>query len=304
VPSGEASDSKPREVRPGGHAAPVAEMNRSFSGSMPELYDRFLVPLQFAPFAQDLARRLAPVTSGHLLELAAGTGVVTRALARTLPQAVHITATDLNPAMLDHAKTHAGLERVAWREADAMALPFPDAGFDYVLCQFGVMFFPDKRAAFREVKRVLRPGGQFLFNVWCDKEGTARLLAEQVVAEKLSRDAARLVAPEYNDIETVAADLTAAGFASVQIVKVSKTTFSASARAAAVANCYGGMLRAQIDKLAPGRLDEITDAVEATFTARFGDGPIEAQLHALVFTAIRSFSSSNEAQAIGAKSPA
>jgi ubiquinone/menaquinone biosynthesis C-methylase UbiE len=276
-------------------------MNRSFSGSMPELYDRFLVPLQFEPFAQDLAQRLAQVTSGHLLELASGTGVVTRALARTLPQAVCITATDLNPAMLEQAKTYVGLERVVWREADAMAPPFPDGAFDHVVCQFGVMFFPEKRAAFREVRRVLRPGGQFLFNVWCDKEGTARLLAEQVVGEKLSRDPARLVAPEYNDIETVATDLTAAGFASVHFVKVSKTTFSASAREAAVANCYGGMLRAQIDKLAPGRLDEITDAVEAAFATRFGNGPIEAPLHALLFKAVKPFGSCNEAAAIGTK---
>jgi ubiquinone/menaquinone biosynthesis C-methylase UbiE len=295
VPSREASDPKPREVRAGGPAAPVAEMNRSFSGSMPELYDRFLVPLQFEPFAQDLAQRLAPVTSGHLLELAAGTGVVTRALARTLPQSVHITATDLNPAMLEHAKTHAGLERVTWRESDAMALAFPDAAFDHVVCQFGVMFFPDKAVAFRGIRRVLRPGGQFLFNVWGDKEGTARLLAEQVVGEKLSRDAARLVAPEYNDIATVTADLAAAGFASVQAVKVSKNSFSASAREAAVANCHGGMLRAQIDKLAPDRLDEITDAVEAAFTARFGNGPVQAPLRAILFTAVKPLSNQHEA---------
>ncbi len=263
---------------------PTAEMNRSFSGSMPELYDRFLVPLQFEPFAQDLAQRLGTVTSGQLLELAAGTGVVTRALARTLPGSVDITATDLNPAMLEQAKTYAGLERVAWREADAMALPFPDGAFDYVVCQFGVMFFPDKPAAFREARRVLRPGGQFLFNVWGDKKGTARGLAEQVVGEKLSRDPASLVAPEYNDIETVSADLAAAGFAFVRAEKVSKITLSASAREAAIANCHGGMLRAQIDKLAPGRLDEITGAVEAAFLARFGDGPIDAPIHAILFT--------------------
>ena len=293
------SEPEPQAASAPGNAAPGGEMNLSFSGSLPELYDRFLVPLQFEPFAQDLAQRLAHVTSGHLLELAAGTGVVTRALARTLPQAVHITATDLNPEMLDQAKTYPDLERVVWRQADAMALPFPDGIFDHVVCQFGVMFLPDKLAAFREVTRVLRADGKFLFNVWCDKEGTGRLLAEQVVGNKLAHDPAGLVAPEYNDFETVTADLTAAGFASVQVVKVSKTTFSASARAAAVANCHGGMLRAQIDKLAPGRLDEITDAVEAAFTARFGNGPVEAPLHALLFTAIKPFGSGNEAQAMG-----
>jgi ubiquinone/menaquinone biosynthesis C-methylase UbiE len=280
------SEPRPQDVRQPRNAASVAEMNRSFSGSMPELYDRFLVPLQFEPFAKDLAERLEKVTSGQLLELAAGTGVVTRALARTLARAVHITATDLNPAMLEQAKTHAGVQRVAWREADAMALPFPDEAFDHVVCQFGVMFFPDKRAGFREAWRVLRPGGRFLFNVWGDKRGTARLLAEQVVGEKLSRDPASLVAPEYNDIETVKADLAAAGFVSVSAENVSKRTRSASAREAAVANCHGGMLRAQIDKLAPGRLDDITDAVEAAFAVRFGNGPVEAPLHAIVFTGV------------------
>ena len=264
----------------------MAEMNISFSGAMPQLYDRFLVPLQFEPFAQDLAQRLANVTSGRLLELAAGTGVVTRALARSLPAAVEIVATDLNPAMLEQAKCHAGLERVVWREADAMALPFPDAAFGDVVCQFGVMFFPDKRAAFRETRRVLRPGGRFVFNVWGDKTGTARLLAEQVVGEKLARDPASLVAPEYNDVETIRGDLTAAGFASVSVETVSKKTRAPSAREAAIANCHGGMLRAHIDKLAPGRLDEITDAVETAFAARFGDGPVEAPINAILLIAV------------------
>jgi SAM-dependent methyltransferase len=150
------------------------------------------------------------------------------------------------------------------------------------------MFFPDKPAAFREARRVLRPGGRFLFSVWGDKRGTARLLAEQVVGEKLSRDPARLVAPEYNDIEAVTADLAAAAFPSVTAAKVSKTTVSASAREAAVANCHGGMLRAQIDKLAPDRLAEITDAVEAAFTARF-NGHVKAPLNALLFTAVKPF---------------
>jgi ubiquinone/menaquinone biosynthesis C-methylase UbiE len=264
----------------------MSEMNRSFSGSMPEFYDRFLVPLNFEPFAQHLAERLRNMTSGRLLELAAGTGVVTRALARTLPASVDITATDLNPAMLQQAKSHAGLGRVVWREADAMALPFPDETFEYVICQFGVMFFPDKQTGFREALRVLRPGGQFLFNVWGDTEGSARKLVQDVVGECLSRDPRSLVAPEYNDIETVCAGSTAAGFISVTAEKVSKRTHSGSAREAAIANCHGGLLRAQIEKLAPDRLDEITDAVAAAIAARFGDGPIDAPIHAILFTGV------------------
>src|SRR5438874_12739240 len=139
----------------------MSDMNRSFAGSMPEFYDRILVPVMFGPFALDLAERLRGITTGQVLELAAGTGVVTRALARLLPAEASITATDLNPAMLDRAKSHRGLDRVQWQVADALALPFADRQFDCVVCQFGVMFFPDKRAAFREARRVLRPGGEF-----------------------------------------------------------------------------------------------------------------------------------------------
>jgi ubiquinone/menaquinone biosynthesis C-methylase UbiE len=173
----------------------MSDMDRSFSGSMPEFYDRILVPVMFEPFAQDLAERLAGMKSGHVLEIAAGTGVVTRALARKLPAAVAITATDLNPAMLERAKSHAGIERVEWQEADALALPFGDRLFDCVVCQFGVMFFPDKQASFREALRVLRPGGQFLFSVWGDRKGSVFDVAADVVGAALCRNPASLASP-------------------------------------------------------------------------------------------------------------
>src|SRR2546423_3340642 len=173
----------------------MSDMDRSFSGSMPEFYDRILVPVMFEPFAQDLAERLAGMKSGHVLEIAAGTGVVTRALARVLPVEVAITATDLNPAMLDQAKSHAGIQRVEWQEADALALPFGDRLFDCVVCQFGVMFFPDKQAGFREALRVLRPGGRFLFSVWGNREGSVLEVATKVVGEFLRRDPVSLVSP-------------------------------------------------------------------------------------------------------------
>src|SRR5262249_51880447 len=170
----------------------MSDMNRSFAGSMPEFYDRILVPVMFEPFALDLAERLCGMNFGQILELACGTGVVTRVLTRLLPAEVAITATDLNPAMLDRAKSHPGLERVTWRGADALALPFGDRQFDCVLCQFGVMSFPDKQRAFRETRRVLRPDGRFLFSVWGDRKDSPFEIVAQVTGQYLSRDPASL----------------------------------------------------------------------------------------------------------------
>ncbi len=145
----------------------MAESDKVFAGSIPELYERYLVPLIFEPYALDLARRLAEAKAQRVLETAAGTGVVSRAIAARLPASVRITATDLNEPMLNHAKTRISQDtRVEWKPADAQALPFDDQTFDAVACQFGVMFFPDKIKAYKEAFRVLEPGGHFMFNVW------------------------------------------------------------------------------------------------------------------------------------------
>jgi SAM-dependent methyltransferase len=225
--------------------------------------------------------------SGHVLELAAGTGIVTRAVARMLPATVAITATDLNPAMLRQAKSHAGLERIQWQQADALSLPFDDRQFDYIVCQFGVMFFPDKVAAFREALRVLRPGGRFLFSVWGNREGSVWDVVVTVVAQFLSRDPESLVSPPYNNVAKVQADLAAPGFSSITAEDVIQSTYSGSPREAAISQCHGGLVRAAIDTQMPDRLDEITEPATAAITARFGSGPIESPLRAMLFTAAR-----------------
>src|SRR5262245_66317552 len=140
--------------------------DKLFAGSIPENYDRYMVPLIFAVYAQDLAQRAASLSPRAVLETAAGSGVVTRALAPKLPPGASYIVTDLNQPMLDYAASRQAPDsRIKWRQADALALPFNDAAFDLVCCQFGAMFFPDRSSAYREAKRVLKPGGHFLFNV-------------------------------------------------------------------------------------------------------------------------------------------
>ena len=137
------------------------DTDKVFAGAIPALYDRYLVPFLFKPFAEDIAWRLFNLRPGRVLEVAAGTGALTFDLAEAFPKSVEIVATDLNQPMLDFAAGKASPPNVVWQQADAQALPFDDGAFDAVVCQFGVMFFPDKPAAFREAHRVLKPGGRY-----------------------------------------------------------------------------------------------------------------------------------------------
>src|SRR3954452_24830453 len=145
----------------------MLETDKVFAGSIPENYDRYMVPLIFEPFAADLAQRAASFSPSAVLEIAAGTGVVTRALAPKLSPGASYTVTDLNQPMLDYAASQQPADsRISWRQADALALPFEEGSFDVVCCQFGAMFFPDRHLGFSEARRVLKPGGSFVFNVW------------------------------------------------------------------------------------------------------------------------------------------
>jgi ubiquinone/menaquinone biosynthesis C-methylase UbiE len=137
-----------------------------FEGSVPELYDQYLVPLIFESYANNLVRRLRPLAPSTVLEVAAGTGVVTRAMALGLPETTAITCGDLSQPMVDHAARVGTARPVTFQRADVMQLPFADNSFDAVVCQFGVMFFPDQTQAYEEIRRVLKPGGTFLFNTW------------------------------------------------------------------------------------------------------------------------------------------
>src|SRR6476661_395319 len=198
----------------------AATDDRTFAGSIAEIYDRYLVPLIFDSYALDLASRLAEANPLDVLETAAGTGVLTRAIASRLPADARIVATDLNQPMLDRAKARQSQNgRITWKQADALALPFEDQSFDVVACQFGVMFFPDKVQGYKEARRALKPGGHFLFNVW-DRisENEFADIVTEALAAVFPHDPPRFMARTphgYHDAERIRADLNAAGFADI-----------------------------------------------------------------------------------------
>ncbi len=270
----------------------VSDVDRLFTGSIPELYDEYMVPLIFEPYAVDLAARVATRQPSCLLEIAAGTGVVTRHLASVLAPEVRIVATDLNQAMLDRAAAVGTSRTVEWCQADATQLPFPDESFDVVVCQFGVMFFPDKPKAFSEARRVLRPGGSFIFNVWDAIEHNEFAQAvTSVLQEMFPADPPRFmvrIPHGYNDAEVMAAHLAEGGFALPPIL----TTLAAKSRAAspripAIAYCQGTLLRSEIETRNPARLVEATDAVAAAIGERFGQGAVEGKIQAHIVIAER-----------------
>jgi ubiquinone/menaquinone biosynthesis C-methylase UbiE len=282
-----------------GHSSEARGMQESgmrasdkvFVGSIPAIYDRYMGPLLFAPYAADLAQRVSDIRTGKVLETASGTGIVTRALASALPKEVTIVASDLNQPMLDFAAGQGGVERVAWRQADASALPFDDAQFDAVVCQFGVMFFPDKQAAFREARRVLKPGGRFVFNVWDRIEDNEFAdVITRALAEFFPQDPPRFFARTphgYHDLAIIRDDLQAAGFAKIAAETLAKRSRADSHRDPAIAICQGTPLRSEIEARDKSRLDEATDFAASAVAARFGNGPVDAKMQAHVITAVR-----------------
>ena len=216
-----------------------------FAGSIPALYEECLVPVLFAPFAEDLVARAVALAPQQVLELAAGTGAVSHALAAALPEAA-IVATDLNPAMLDVAARAGHLPNLSFAPADAQALPFADGAFDLVLAQFGAMFFPDKTGAYGEVRRVLAPRGTWLFNVWDALEANSGSAAiHRAVREALPEPKPDFIARTpfgYHDAAAIEAELRAAGFAEVAIERVARASPPGSAVPLARGMCLGSPL--------------------------------------------------------------
>lgn len=264
----------------------MSDLDKVFAGCIPALYEQYLVPMIFAPYANDLARRVADLQPRRILEIAAGTGAVTRALANALPEA-DIVATDLNPAMLEQAQAIGTARPVEWRQADALALPFDDGMFEAVVCQFGVMFFPDKPHAFAEVRRVLKPGGMFLFNVWDRVE--ANDFADAIgdaLARVFPDDPPRFMARTphgYHDVAVIRGDLASAGFASEpRIETLAFRSRADSPRDVALAYCQGTPWRNEIEARGPSKLEAATDAAELEIARRFGNGPVDGKIRAIV----------------------
>lgn len=260
-----------------------------FKGAMPAFYDRYLGPIAFAPYAAEMAARVKALAPRRVLETACGTGIVTYAMRDALPGNVEIVATDLSQAMVDFAAAKEPKARITWQQADAQKLLFPDGSFDVVVCQFGVMFFPDKPQGLREARRVLVPGGRFIFTAWDGLENNElpRINAN-AIAELFPDDPPTFmqrVPYGYYDQAAIRAQLRDAGFAEVTIGIVQKMPDVASARDYAIGSCQGGPLRNEIEARDPGGLERATDAAARAVEKRFGLGPFTVTTQALVVTA-------------------
>ena len=261
-----------------------------FAGSIPAIYDRYMVPLVFEPYARLVARRAAQLGPLRVLETAAGTGVVTRALSSAIPDA-DIIATDLNAPMLEQARQRISNPRVRFQAADAQALPFADASFDLVVCQFGIMFFPDKVCGNSEARRVLRQDGRYMLVIWDRVEhNLATMTAGRAVADLFPTDAGRFyerVPFRYHDVGQIEQDLLAAGFTDIEFETVELRSRAASARDAAIALVQGTPMRSDIEAIDPGRLAEATDVAEQALRRFEGPDGFDAPMSARLVTAIK-----------------
>jgi SAM-dependent methyltransferase len=251
---------------------------------MPDAYERFLAPTVFQPFAVQLAGQVADRHPSRVLELAAGTGVLTREILAVLP-GTEVTATDLNPAMVEFGRQRAPGAR--WCQADAMSLPFATGEFDLIACQFGVMFLPDKPAAFAEARRMLKPDGVLVFNVWATVEAhdfEAAVVAALATAVPDDPPTFLVSIPHgYADVDVVVADLAAGGLRCSGVETITLEGHAASVADLVVGYCTGTPLRAGIETR--GALAPTMAVVQREMEARLGTGPVTGRMTAHIVEA-------------------
>jgi ubiquinone/menaquinone biosynthesis C-methylase UbiE len=263
-----------------------------YIGNIPQHYDRNLGPLLFVDYAADISRRVAACSPQQVLEIAAGTGIVTRQLRNLLPVGVRLTATDLNPPMLEIARTKfLPDESVEFRQADATALPFADGSFDAIVCQFGVMFFPDKDKSYREVLRVLVPGGHYLFNVWdTHRHNPVGRIAHEVVGSFFPADPPQFQSvPFAYRFESIKDSLIDAGFTNIGAVVVQLQKEVPDLASLARGLVYGSPIIDQVRQRSCVEAEQIVDAIVREYRKEFRNDPACIPLQAIVFSAEKPF---------------
>lgn len=267
----------------------MTESHSAFVGEIPQNYEKYLGPLIFKEYAEDLANRITVPSGGVVLETAAGTGMATRQLRDSIPGNVRIVVTDLNADMLDVAKGKFGSdENIEFQTANALELPFEDSTFDAVACQFSVMFFPEKLVALQETARVLKPGGRFYFNIWDSFEHNHFVrTVNKKISECLPDNPPDFfnVPYGYFDIDVIKNLLFEAGFADIEISVLPRTSTADEARQVALGYVLGTPVRLQIEKSDPESLYRIVDQVEQAIGEEFGYKSVSAKMQAVVFAA-------------------
>ncbi|MEO5592707.1 MAG: class I SAM-dependent methyltransferase [Chitinophagaceae bacterium] len=255
------------------------------SGDSAEFYDQFFGPLFFEPYAIEVAKRIDPIPVGIALEIAAGTGRVTRHIRERISASAKLIASDINEDMLDEAKKKLSHLDIEWQHIDAQQLPFSDNSIDLVVCCFGYMFVTDKPKAFAEARRVLKPGGMFIFTTW----DTLEQNAASYISSSIAKEYLEGPVPEANNLATSMSDATIikpllqdAGFSKILIEKVAQVSVSPTAEEAAYGFVKGSPFYKEIKKRNPAWIDEIKIKVEKELADKFGAAPMVAPISAII----------------------